>query len=195
MDEKNVQLLNNIYMNFRNRLFNNINNSDTSLFTQQSEDCYLVEDLWNNELLNYMKENNQNKQYNVNLNNNISFPTIIKDFDNIIYNIDNFHKLKLVNKKLIESLPNKTDLKDLPVIQYYGGNNKIIIEYKNKKDNKALLVLNPLDDKIMKYKIFILLVDNNSKLSLYKDLLSEIDTNISLNQNYKKFVISFYNYC
>ena len=89
---------------------------------------------------------------------------------------------------------NKNYLKDLPIIQYYGGNNKIIIEYKNKNDNKALLLINPLDENIMKDNAFIIDIDNKYKLSLYKDLLSEkYNANIT-SQKYQDFVIPFEQY-
>ena len=82
----------------------------------------------------------------------------------------------------------------MPIIQYYGGNNKIIIEYKNQNDNKALLLINPLNENIMKYNAFILFINNQYKLSLYENLLSEkYNANIT-SQKYQDFVIPFEQY-
>ena len=191
MDEENFQVLKNIYKDFQKKLYENINNSEKSSFTQQSEDCYLVDEIWINDFLKCFNKDNINNKNNF----NISSSLFINDFPNIISSLNNFKKLRLVNKQLIDSFTIKNDLKDLSIIQYYGGNNKIIIEYKNKKDNKALLLLNPLDDNIMKYKAFILSVSNKDKLFLYRDLLSEKDnSNITSRKKYQNFVISFANY-
>ena len=197
MEEQNFNKIINIYNDFIKNLNDNINNKKISLFTHQSEDCYLIEEQWINELIKCF-----NKYNNNNLNKKIflqkSSPIFINNFEDIIYNINNSKKLKLVNKKLIDSLLNKNNeniLRDLSIIIYYGGNNKIILEYKNKKDNKALLLMNQLNENIMKNKSFIIDIDNKYKLSLYKDILSEKDNlHIFIKNNYKNYIIPFEQY-
>ena len=199
MEEQKIKKIMKTYNEFKNNLSKNINSNKKPLFTQQSEDCYLIDEVWINELKKRFNQYNNNKN-NRNIKNNIPFtnfsPKFITDFSNIINNINNSKNIRLVNKKLIEYLFNPNDLKNLPIIKYYGGNNKIIIEYKNKNknDNKALLLINPLDENIMKDNAFIIDIDNKNKLSLYKDLLSEkYNANIT-SQKYQDFVIPFEQY-
>ena len=197
MDEESFNIIMQIYNEFKNNLLKNIYNNKTPLFTQQSEDCYLIEDLWINELINCFNLYIYNKKYNRYFN-EISLPNcvpiFINDFSEILSNINNSKNLRLVNKKLMIYLMNKNYLKDLPIIQYYGGNNKIIIEYKNKNDNKALLLIKQFDENIMKDNAFILFINNQYKLSLYENLLSEkYNANIT-SQKYQDFVIPFEQY-
>ena len=67
------------------------------------------------------------------------------------------------------------NLNDILIVNYYTGNNKIIIEFKENRNNKALLLINPLDEAPFINKAFILLINDNQKFNLYKDLLNEID--------------------
>ena len=84
------------------------------------------------------------------------------------------HVLFRILKKIIEFLCK--DLNGIPIVKYYSGNNKIIIEFKEDKNNKALLLINPLDEAPFINKAYILLInDNNQKINLYKGLLNEID--------------------
>ena len=155
MDEqkfKTITNINNIYNDIKNNLHNNIKNNNEIII--QSEDCYLIEEPWINELSN----NNENKSLKNNISLPNSYPIFINNIENIIYNINNSKKLKLVNKKLIDSLFNQNNLNNFGIIHYYGGNNKIILEYKNRNNNKPLLVIDPLDENIMKDKIYVLTI-------------------------------------
>ena len=51
--EEDINMLKKTYYNFRNSLIRSINTKDKNLFTQNSEDCYLIEESWNIELLKY----------------------------------------------------------------------------------------------------------------------------------------------
>ena len=79
---------------------------------------------------------------------------LIKDFAKIQYYIKNNKKFKLINKLSID-LIFKSKL-NFPFVQYYGGNNKIIIVFKGKKD-KPLLLINPLDENQLKKKHLLFL--------------------------------------
>ena len=57
---------------------------------------------------------------------------------------------------MIEFIYSKSDLKGANCVYYYAGNNKIIIEYKVMNEKYALLSMTPLDEKIIKNKLFIL---------------------------------------
>ena len=187
MDEVN-NMLKKEYYDFRNSLIRSIHNKDKNLFTQNSEDCYLIEESWNNELLKYFYNSKDNFLPK-------NFPIFINNLNDIIEHLKNEKKLKLINKKFIDLLyQNENNLKNIPIIQYYGGNNKLIVEYKNKRANKALLLLEPLNQNSIINRIFILSINNKDKLFLYNDLLSEENnSNIESKQKYKKFVISLNN--
>ena len=190
MDEqkfKTITNIYNIYNDFQNNLHNNIKNNNEIII--QSEDCYLIEEPWINEFSN----NNENKSLKNNISLPNSYPIFINNIENIISKIYNSKKLKLVNKKLFESLFNQSYLNKFGIIHYYGGNNKIIIEYKHKQDNKALLLINPLDKNIMKKNVFIIFISNEYKSYLYKDLLSEKDNSILI-KKYKNYLITLENY-
>ena len=195
MDEQNFKLIMKTYYDFRNNLSTKINNINLTLY---SEDCYLIEEPWINELINCFNQCNNNLK-----NSHSSFkfdfslpsnpPVFIQNFDGIIKNIKDFKKFRIVNKNLIEFF--YKDLNGIPIVKYYTGNNKIIIEFKENRNNKALLLINPLDEAPFINKAFILLINDNQKFKLYKDLLNEIDnSNIKSKPQYNKVVVQFEEY-
>ena len=196
MNDQMFNLFMKTYEDFKTRLLKNLNSSDKSLFIQNSEDCYIIEENWINEYINYFNRYNKNDS---SFKSNISFskkgPIFINDLTSIILILKNENNLKIINKKLLGFLFSEKDLIKIPIIKYYGGNNKIIVEYKDKKDDKALLIINPLNKNAIFKRLFILSIDNKQKLILYKDLLSEENNSKILSKKiYKKFVISFENY-
>ena len=184
--------------NFNNKLSNNIKNKEISLI---NEECYLIEESWSNELNECFEKHNKlkNEKKNTSKINYINYlpqndPEFINDFSSIIKYLNNNKKIKLVSKKLIESIYEDEDLIENEIINYYSGNNKLIIEYKeNNKTNKPLLLINPLDDNDIKKKLFIILVKEEEKDSLYKELLSAQD-NDGVLQKYNKKLISYDKY-
>ena len=192
MKEANFNSLKKIYDDFEFRLLKNIKNLNKYFFTQNNEDCYIIEESWYNDLSKFFTTSNNTSK--------IPFPNnlfiFISDFKCIIDHLKNRKKFKLVNKKLIELLyRNENKLKNIPIIRYYSGKNKIIIEYKEKKDNKALLFIDPLNQFAIINRTYIISYKNEDKLNLYSDLLSEDNNyNIISKQKYKNFVITFQNY-
>ena len=194
MDEQKFKLIMKTYYDFRNNLSTNINNNDYSLY---SEDCYLIEGPWINELINCFNHYNNLKNSNSSFKFDFSLPSnppvIIQNFDGIIKNIKDLKKFRIVNKNLIEFF--YKDLNGILIVNYYTGNNKIIIEFKENRNNKALLLINPLDEAPFINKAFILLINDNQKFNLYKDLLNEIDnSNIISKHQYNKVVVQFKEY-
>ena len=189
MEENNYNKLKKIYDDFKDTLNKNIKNMNKSLYIQNSEDCYLIEDAWDTQILNCFQKFNKSSK-------DISFPKnlpiFINNFNDIIEHLKIGKKLKLIKKQFIELLyQNESNLKNISIIRYYGGNNKIIIEFKDNKDDKALLLINPSDNSSIINRIFIIHIKNEDKLLLFKNLLSEEnDSNITSNQKYKSFVIS-----
>ena len=66
------------YNDFRDAFLKNIKNKDKSLFIQNSEDCYLIEEFWIDELLKSFKKNNNLNSIPQNE------PTFINNFKSII---------------------------------------------------------------------------------------------------------------
>ena len=186
MSTQNYNLLKNEFNFFRNGLLANILNFQ---FSNNSEDCYLIEGSYINEIENCLK--NYNQQYN-NINQinplNISEPKIINDFHTAINYIYKNKRIALISKKLLELLGFEYLLTYYNNVSYYGGYGKLIIEYKNNNDKKSLLLLDPKNQS--KQNIFIIMKDK-SNIS-YNQLLSQI-YNINDLMNYK-FIISLDKY-
>ena len=196
MNEKAIfNKINKIDNAFRDTLIKRLKNTDNSLFTQNSEDCYLIEKIWFNELLNYFRNSNYSSD-NIALPN---LPIFINNYDDILEYLKQGKALKLINKhikQIIDSLFKKQkNLIKASEINYFGGNNKLIIEYKNLKGN-ALLLINPLDQELIINRVFIIfLYTNNDKINLYNNLLSEVNySNNILERKYKQSIKTFQNY-
>ena len=198
------------YYNFRSNFSDNINNSSISL---SNEVCYLIEENWidnlkegYNEYKNLKKKNELNEEFDYSDLLPEEEPNFINDFSSILKYITNNKKLKCTSKKLFELIYEKNELKDENYIKYYSGNNKLIIEYEN--DNKAILLIDPLNQKKIKNNISIILIKDNKKNQLFKNLLSNknnisdkylnyimpIDIYLNTLKNILKLFIYFYYY-
>ena len=160
--------------------------------------CYIIkENQFNkiNKLINYKKNNHLEKDKD---NSNIltfknEQPEFIDDISSFLDCLSNKINIKFINLKFLELLYDKDILKNHNQVSFYSGNNKIIIEYKEKQNN-ALLLINPLET-ISK----VLLISNLNKLNpvieknqLYKELLGK--EQIDLDKIYKKFNQIIINY-
>ena len=168
------------YLTFREKLQNDINGCPN---LNPSEDCYLIEESYIKEFkINNINQNLSNTSQNINKLKKI--PTIINDFEDTIRHINSNIQLKLINKKIFELMEFKNILKDTNIVKYYGGNKKLIIEFKINKGGKALFLNNYSKDIQSKNSIFII----NQSNDLYKKILNNI------NYLNNKEIISFYNY-
>ena len=191
---ENLNKFMNVYNFFRKELSVKIKSIEKSLIIKNSEDCYIIEESWINDCM----ENYNNKD-NKNLETKISFPktkpNVIKDFNSIIAYFKKDTKLKLINKKSLLFLFSENDLINIPIIEFYGGNNKIILEYKDNRDGKALLINYPLDQNSIKDRIFIIYINEIDKSLLYYNILSEKNNlEIFFNPKIKKYLMSFEKY-
>ena len=89
----------------------------------------------------------------------------------VINYINNNKRVYLVNKRLFELIGFNYILKNDDNVLYYGGNGKLIIEYKNNKDNKDISLLIMNYNKQEKYNIFFIM--KNQLNITYKNLLSQ----------------------
>ena len=171
------------YETFRYQLKNDITNHQ---IISSSEDCCLIDKLL---FSNYINQNTGNRPFNSNSSLKID-ELLIKDFASIIYYLKNNKKFELINKSSINIIfKNKYNSLNLPYVEYYGGYNKIIIMFKGKND-KPLLLINPLDDNQLKERTFVLSIKN---IDLYRDLLIE-NNNANIIKKFQKYVSSLDNY-
>ena len=159
---------------------------------------YLIEENWADNL-----EQGFNKYKNLKENNELiqdfdyydllpqEDPDIINDFSSILEEITNDKKILCISKKLFELIYDKNDLKDYHYIKYYSGNNKLIIEYEN--DNKAILLIDPLNQRNLKNNAKIILIEDEKKNKLFKNLLSLSSRN-DIPDDYLDYIISIDSY-
>ena len=174
MDEKLFLSIKNEYTFFRKRLEKALKNSPTYM---PSEDCCFIDESYIKELENCFSEYSEHKTFNGKIKSNliISYqrgkPRIINYFSELINYIKSNKKIRLINRRLIELIDSNFSLNNYNLVQYYAGNNKIIIEFKNNIQNRAILIVNPLNEYQLKSNIFIIV--NNQEKYIYTKLLSD----------------------
>ena len=201
MDEKSFNTLKNEYIFFKNRLDENIRNCQITRNLQPSDDCYLIEESYIKQLeesfIDYNTPNTPKNTYKTFSGNFIPLPLkepkIINDFKTAINYIDNNKKFALISKKIIQLINIKSKLIENKCVVYYGGNRKLIIEFKDANEKKSLLLVNPLSKNSTNKNIFIIL--NNQQKILYLDILSDEDnSNIETMSKQNSFIVSYENF-
>ena len=151
MDQQSISNLKKIYNLFRNDLEKKI--KDEKLSFNNYGTSYLIKDTFINEFNKicnkyssqiFHKYKNQYTTSSSSLTNeNIEF---INNISSIITCIKNNINCIIVKKNFIEYFyKNKYELTNNNNINYYTGNNKIIIEFKNPSEKKDILINNQLD--------------------------------------------------
>lgn len=93
----------------------------------------------------------------------------------------------MIHKSLLEYVYQKNYLKNNFCVLYYCSNNRLIIEFQKGNEDKALLILNPLNNNI---KDSIYIIPKNKEI--YQQILGEI---LSIEYSeYKKYLTSFTKY-
>ena len=168
----------------------------------KNEDCFLIEESWHNLLLDYFNEYDSLKTQNKIRKKTDFFKYIpeigtefINKFSCVINNIKENRRMKLISYDIFDSIFEGDDINDMNIIKYYSGNNKIIIEYKENNDNKAILLINPFNENNLESKAFIISIRQEEKINFFHNILS-LENNL---ENVKKFIfnkniISFGNY-
>ena len=161
MNEKNINSIINDLNEFSENLLEQITDREISL---ENKTCYLVKEIWYNE---FVENENINQ---------VNFPEFIYDFNDIISCIQNEQKFKFICKKFFHQLYNKKDLKNTKFINYYTGDNSIIIELEKNKENKALLIKNYTEENEIKKNAYIILLEDKfqskkNKIKLYNKIL------------------------
>ena len=202
MKEKSFNTLKNEYIFFKNRLDENIRNCQITRNLQPSEDCYLIEESYIKQLeesfIDFSSPNTPKNHYKridsepmIPL--PIREPKIINDFKTAINYIDNNKKFALISKKIIQLIDYKNKLIENKCVVYYGGNRKLIIEFKDSNEKKSFLLINPLRKISFNQNIFIII--NNQQKLLYVDILSDEDNStIESMTEQNSIVVSYENY-
>ena len=196
MSEFNKDLFDSVkneYNSFKGKLEKKIRSKKITL---QNNECYLIENIWENEFSNkitqieeFLKSNNNKKLdkkiYNFYPEKN---PIFYDNISSVINGIKKNKKFRLMSKKLIQNIYDKNNLIDINLVNYFTGNNLLIIEYKGKNGNNSILVINSLNEYnnnnllIISFKI-----KESEKIMIYNKLLSQ---EINLNQDLKKKLVN-----
>ena len=201
MEEENFKKVMKDFYSFKQRLINKIKGD---YVPSNEEECYIINETWNSKLdkcFNQFKTFNDKTSSNHLLQNNPLInerPEIIPNFMKIIFYINNNNKFEIFSKSLFDYLYTINDLNNCNYAKYYAGNNKLIIEFQGKDEDKALLLIDPLGKDEIKKKSFIILINNEEKegkLLLYKDLINLENINeIVENNTYNNSIIPFEKY-
>ena len=150
---------------FTERLIKEIKNYKFSY--NDKNQCYLILDTWLHNILNNIEEYERNYYYLYNKTNPdgsfIFWPNDDPIFiDNIPLAIDylkEYQYLEVINRDLLELIYEDKYLRSFKTINYFCGNNRLIIEYEDKFYNSSILIIDPLESF---YKnIFIFKVNKN----------------------------------
>jgi len=177
MNEEDFNIVKKEFNSFKQKYVNDIKSS-----FRESEDCYLIEDYWIDELeksINKKKNKKNNEDYSKFI---PDYITNINKFSTIINYLQNNKKFELVSKKLLESSYDEDDLKSDICSKYYSGKNKLIIELKDKENNNnnSILLIDPLNkDKIQERAFIISPQKGVIDKSFYKFLIEKDNFNKS----------------
>ena len=174
MDEEDFNIIVNEFNSFNQNLSNNIKSSSI-----ESEVCYLIENYWNDELEESINKYNDNKNkkdkdYSKYI---PDYITNINSFSYIINCLQNDINFGYVSKKLLESSYDEDELSSDICIKYYSGNNKLIVELKDDKDNKnndSILIIDPLNKNGIQKRAYIISSQKVDKdISFYEELIKK----------------------
>ena len=177
----NGQLLENIkygYNSFKQRMISNITNQQIPRSIYPFEECYLIDESYINELEYYLSLSRfPNKE-----------PMVFNSFKSVINYISNNINISLISKKLIEMIGFNKILMSCKTVLCYGGNNKLIIKFKDDIYNKSLLLFNFSNKIQISRNAYIIM--NNKIESLYESILK----NLYHQYIKEKIIISFEEY-
>ena len=146
MNELSLKNIKDEYKYFCEKMISSIKNPKISNFIYPFEECYLIDETFIKELEYYLSRDIfPNTE-----------PIIINDFNSAINYLTKSKTISLINKRIIEIIGYRNILMNCKTVLCYGGNNKLIIEFKDDRDNKSFLINSPSNkNKISRY-IYIL---------------------------------------
>ena len=173
MDDQFINKVINKYKSFRQALEEQIKVNKIKL---QNNECYLIKDYWDNEInriiTNY-ETSKKSKYSNTNFTLPRQNPEFINDISSFVEGINKRNKFKLISKDFFDLVNEKLNLNlsQNSIIKYYTGNNKLIIEFKGKNENNAILINGALSKY---YKLYFIEIKKNDwqNKNLYNKILS-----------------------
>ena len=163
--------------------------------------CYLILDTWLHNLINNIKEYKRNNYYLYNKTNpDGSFifwpydnPIFINNIPLAIDYLKKYQYLEVINRELLVLIYEDEYLRSFKTINYFCGNNRLIIEYEDKLYNSSILIIDPLES--FHKNIVIFKVNKNEfKNKLYEKLIlteRNIDNSLMNDLKSKNEIISF----
>ena len=158
MDEEQFISIKNEFYKFREQLSKNIKKT----FISSKEGCYLIEDSCIKELEEGFNDYELLKRENK-IDEKFDYDdfipedfTFINDFSSVINCLKSKKKFKLISKQLLEEIYDEDFLKEKNCIKYYSGKNKLLIEFKDKVENKSILIIDPLNENEIEKRIYII---------------------------------------
>ena len=122
------------YFSFKDSLKENIQNNKIYL---KNKECYLITDIWIKDLINNFYQidsiiqENPNKNYSeefYNFNPNKE-PIFINDISTAIKYLEKNYRIELINRELMDKIFAKEYLIKNVTVNYFSGNNLLIIEF------------------------------------------------------------------
>ena len=175
MDEEDFNIIIKEYNSFKQKLSEDVKSSSI-----KSGECYIIEDYWTEEFENSIKNYHENKnKIGKDYSDYIpDYITNINYFSTIINYLQNDKKFEFVSKNLLYSSYEQDDLESDIIAKYFSGNNKLIIELKDDKDNKnnnSLLLIVPLNKNEIQKRAFIISSKNGERNKTFYEPLIKKD--------------------
>ena len=175
MDEQFINEVITKYKSFRQNLEEQIKSNQIEL---QNNECYLINEYWDNEINRIIKNYELGKKNGNNTSSNFALPRqslkFINNISNFVEYIKKKKKCKLISREFIDFIKEKINLNlsQNTIVQYYTGNYKLIIEFKGGNENNTILIEYPL---LLFHKLYFIEIKNDdfqNKKSLYSKILS-----------------------
>jgi hypothetical protein len=162
MNELSLRNIKYEYNYFKEKMISAIKNPQIPKFIYPFEECYLIDEAYIKELEYYLSRNiYPNKE-----------PIIINDFNTVINYINNNKTISLISKRIIGIIGYKNILMNYKTVLCYGGNNKLIIKFKEDRDNKSFLLFCFSNEIQISRNIYIIM--NNKIQSLYESIFNNV---------------------
>jgi len=163
MDEQFIKEVIIKYKSFKQKLEEQIKSSEINLLNNE---CYLINGFWDS-VLNKNIESDE-------LSNSLIIPKQSPEFINdiliFVQYIKNQRKFSLISKEFMNLINRKLNLNlyQKNTIIYFTGNNKLIIEFKDRNEKYAILINCPL----IEYQLYFIEIKKDDNRNLYKEILS-----------------------
>ena len=157
------------------------------------EECYLIEKSYIDKLKEGYKKYKtfKNKQKVDNYNYFKLMPdytTFINSFVSIVNNLKEDKNFFLVNRKLLENIYTEDVLKAQKYVEYFSGNNTLLIKFQN--EYESIFLIDPLNENEIQNRIFIILMkDKENNNELQKLINEKKQFNVKSEEKYNDITI------